>query len=211
MLRRVFALAGGLLAYVAVSGNSSGGASEIARDDGILSAYAFASYAPLARMRLDPRSDDADDVALLADVRMLLEQRGHVIDPAATQVLSFGLIVESDTLQARSSARTDADHALRFPLGQIGDAQTQLNVDEEGFHLRMVLPLGTTGTHVRSEARRYGLSVELDDRQAARRIWSGEVHFNAPEASHLAVARILLSVLLDALGQTVGPLKIHLD
>jgi hypothetical protein len=211
MLHRLFALAGSLLAYAAAGGEQSDGAAEMARDDSVLSAYAFASYSPLARLRLDPRSDDADDVALLADVRMLLEQRGHVIDPAATQVLSFGLIGENDTIQGGSSTRNDADHALRFPLGQVGNARTQLNVDEEGFHLRVVLPLGTTGTHARSGQRRHGLSVELDDRQAARRIWSGEVHFNAPDAGHLAVARVLLPVLLDALGQTVGPLRIHLD
>ena len=164
---------------------------EVDREDGFLTAYAYTLFPSAARVRLDPRDDAPDDLALVTGFRRGLERRGHIVDSAATLVLSFDLGIEDDVslVDRRGGTATTGDAVV----------------------VRVGPPEGIRSRPSAGELVRYRLSVAVDDRRTGRRVWSGDLLFAANDRGHLSAAQAVLPVLLDSLGQTVNRLSITFD
>lgn len=192
-LARSLGLACVLIALAAGAAPSTR-AAEVDREDGFLTAYAYTLFPSGARLRLDPRDDAADDLALVAVFRRALERRGHIVDPASPLVLSFDLVQEDDVSMAERrapGAGSTTGEAMVVQLGRGPDQQR---------------PRADSSTYAR-----YRLSVAVDDRRTGRRAWSAEMLFATDYRGHLGAAQAVVPVVLDSLGQTVNRLSITFD
>jgi len=165
---------------------------QIAHEDGYFTAYAYALLSTGTRIRVDPRDDADEDLALVTTFRRALERRGHSVDPTAGLVMSFDLEVEDDLTLAN-----------RPPVspGAKGDAVV----------VHIGRPAGARGRADSRELPRYRLSVSLDDHRTGRRIWSAEALFAAEYRSAVTTAQAVVPVLLDSIGQTVSRLSLTFD
>jgi len=180
-----------IVAMLLAMPSPTAGAAE--REDGFLTAYAYSLFPSGARVRLDPRDDAADDMALMASFRRALERRGHMLDPSATLVLSFDLIQEDDVALADRPAAGD--------VGTSGEVMV----------VRVERPGDARNRLAASELARYRLSVSIDDRRTGRRVWSAELLFAADYRGHVVAAQAMVPVLLDTVGQTVNRLSITFE
>jgi len=186
-LRLGLALAVLVFATIARSPTLAAG---VDREDGFLTAYAYTLFPSGARVRLDPRDDAADDLALVAGFRRGLERRGHIVDPASVLVLSFDLVQDDDVSLADRGGDPAGDEALVVQLGQPANQRRRAD----------------PGTYAR-----YRLSVAIDDRRTGRRVWSAELLFATDYRDHLGAAQAVVPVLLDSIGQTVNRRSITFD
>jgi hypothetical protein len=185
-VRRIARLGVVLLALSAAAA-MPGRAATLDREDGFLTAYAYALFPPGARLHVDPRDDAEEDLALLATFRRALERRGHVIDPAATLMLGYDLNIDDDVALAGREAEAGGPTVV-VPIGR-----------------------GSSGVRASTDLTRYRLSVVVDDRRSGRRLWSAEALFAADPRSAVAAAQAMVPVLLDSLGQTVNRLSITFE
>lgn len=165
-------------------------AAAVDREDGFLTAYAYTLFPSGARVRLDPRDDAADDLALVAVFRRGLERRGHIVDPASVLVLSFDLVQDDDVSLADRGGTAATGDALVVQLERSSDQRARPDS---------------------SNHARYRLSVAVDDRRTGRRVWSADLLFAADYRGHLGAAQAVVPVLLDSLGQTVNRMSITFD
>jgi hypothetical protein len=182
-VHRVAALGVALAALIAAAAQSAG--ATVDREDGFLTAYAYTLFPTAARLKLDPRDDAEEDLALVNSFRRALERRGHLVDTAATLVLSFDLTVDDDI----------------SPAGRISEPPGS----------SVVVPINRGTRPAGLEMTRYRLSVAVDDRRTGRRVWSAEVLFAADYRGVVATAQAVVPVLLDSLGQTVNRISITFE
>jgi hypothetical protein len=181
-VHRIAALGLALAALLWAAAPSAG--ATVDREDGFLTAYAYMLFPTGARLRLDPRDDAEEDLALVNSFRRALERRGHLIDTTATLVLSFDLTLDDDI----------------SPSGRISEPPGSSVV----VPVNRARPAGL-------ELTRYRLSVAVDDRRTGRRVWSADALFSADYRAVVATAQAVVPVLLDSLGQTVNRLSITFE
>lgn len=176
------------LAVLGAAAAMPGRAATLDREDGFLTAYAYALFPPGARLHVDPRDDAEEDIALLANFRRALERRGHMIDSTATLVLAYDLAIDDDVALAGKEAEAGAAPSVVVPIGR-----------------------SPSGLRAATDLTRYRLSVSVDDRRNGRRMWSAEALFAAEPRNVVPAAQAMVPVLLDSLGQTVNRLSITFE
>jgi hypothetical protein len=186
-VHRVARLGCALAALIVAAAPAQAAAPPIDREDGFLTAYAYMLFPGGARMRLDPRDDAEEDLALVISFRRALERRGHIVDAGATLVLSFDLTIDDDIA----------------PAAREGGAS--------GGSVVVPIARGELRGRPAADASRYRLSVAVDDRRTGRRVWSAEALFAADYRGVVPTAQAMVPVLLDSLGQTVNRLSITFE
>lgn len=158
------------------------------REDGFITAYAYAAMPNAARLRLDPRDDAQDVLALAPFLRERLQRRGHAVDGAANLALSFGLGLDDDLSLSDRGAAAPGDSLTVH----IDAPETRLRRDQR-------------------DLNRYRLSLAIDDRGSGRRIWSAEAVFAADYRASVPIARAVAGVMLESLGRSVSRLSLIFD